>query len=250
MSTVELTDEGDIKLEAGEPDDITTQLGKYGTGKFEPYKISTRYDGVNIFYVYIIKSEYLPSKFNSTDDFVETLRIQSATNEYVQNYAELGGDYLNEYLKKTGLIDENTYFVKVPSELDDLTDEFFNSFIGMSNNIVKDGVILNEEFSVENLSISETAPQEAKDYFEDVFGNLNKVDAYYSFDELNIDRKFFKYLNGFVKVDWSKFDDIPPNSEIILIRDKLKYGHIIYDCIEKLNSNFNVIGVVNLFRQF
>lgn len=250
MSTVSLEDNGNIKIEVGEPYDIITQLGK-NPDVFKPYSIKTRYSGVDIFYCYAIKKEYLPASFESTDDFVETLKIQSPTNEYVQNYAEIGGEYLNEYLKEVGIIDDNVYFIKVPSQLGDLNTTFFNSFIGLSNKFVSDGALtLKDEYTVEDLRISKTAPKEAKEYFRNIFKNLNKVDSFFTFEELKIDPKFYIYLNGFVSVNWNEFSKIPENAQVILVKDRLKNGHVLYDVVEQLSERFNVINISTLFRQF
>ena len=249
MATVSLSEDGKLEIQVGEPDDITTQLGKRSDGKYEPYIASTRYKGLNIYYSYVIKNEYIPSNFDSTDDFVETLRLQSSTNEFIESYCELAGEFMNSYLKKIGLIDENTYFVQVPSSMNDLTDLFFSSFIGMSNKFVDDGIILYDEFNSDMFTISDEAPKEAVEYFERLFSELNKVDSYFDFEDMKIDTKHFKYLNGFVKILWGKFEAIPDNAEIILVRDKIKNGHIIYDVIDQLSSKFNIVGSVHLFRQ-
>ena len=249
MATVQLTDDGNLKIEVGEPDDITTQLGK-NPSSFKPYTVKTRYSGVNVYYTYVIKNNYIPPSFKNTDEFVETLRMQAETNEFVQNYAELGAEYMSEYLKEIGLIDKNVYFVKVPTDINYLNNHYFEKFIGMSNNIIEDGITINTDIDTEKLSISDTAPKEAKEYFSGIFRQLNKVDAYYSFDELKIDPKNFIYLNGFIDINTQAFQKVPENAEIILVRDRIKNGHIIYDCIDQLSTRFNIIGVSTLFRQF
>lgn len=248
MATVSLSDDGNIKIEVGEPDDIITQLGKRSDGEFKPYSISTRYEGINSYYVHVIKDDYLPSVFEDSDDFVETLRVQSATNQYVQNYCDIAGEYLNDYLKKVGIIDENTYFVQVPSSPNDLTETFFKSFIGMSNNFSDEAITIKEEVTANDLVISEHAPKEAVEYFEDLFTQMDKVDAYYDFEDLKIDPKNYIYLNGFITVLWDQIN-IPENAEIILVRDRLRRGHLLYDAIDQLSEKYNVVGIATLFRQ-
>lgn len=248
MATVSLSDDGNIKIEVGEPDDVITQLGKRSDGKFQPYTIATRYEGINAYYVHVVKDEYLPSVFDNSDNFVETLRLQSATNEYVQNYSDIAGEYLNDYLKKVGIIDENTYFIMVPSSPNDLTDTFFKSLIGMSNKFSDEAITIKDEVTADDLVISENAPKEAVEYFENLFNEMDKVDAYYDFEDLKIDTKNYIYLNGFINVLWDQIN-IPDGAEVILVRDRLRNGHIIYDAVDQLSEKFNVVGIATLFRQ-
>lgn len=245
---ISIDEEGYIELHSGEPDNIITQLGRF-SDKYVPWKKNVVND-IYLFTSYVVQNGYFPPEFKSSYDFVQNLREQSSTNPYVENYVDKGVEYLLAFLKNKSIIDENTKFLCIENN-SELTDLVFDKINEKTNNAYKDLISLKEGVDANELFISDLTPDDVADDIEPILRELQKVDSYYEFSDLDFTKEELKYISGFSNIDFENFKDINVNDEIVLFSDVLSSGYTFIDVYNNLirNGYKNIICFVSLIKQ-
>jgi hypothetical protein len=247
LGVIDVLENGNIYIEAGQTASLITRLGKNSKGSFVPY--SFKKFGLPIFYAYLIKKDYVPAIYKSTDEFVTALESQVDTNSYIQNYIRLGAESLNDYLKKFNLLDSNVYFVSLKSD-SNVTSYFFDYLI--QNNeakYIRNLLQVNEDISVEELSLSKLVKDDEKDKYKQLISNVQRPDRNYTFDDIKLDNEQYYYFDGFVTVDQKKLNEIKDNAEIIIVSDFISTSALVHEAYRMLNDmGFKVFAAVCLAK--
>ena len=101
------------------------------------------------------------------------------------------------------------------------------------------------------LFISDLTPDDIADDIEPILRELQKVDSYYEFSDLDFTKEELKYISGFSHTDFENFKDINVNDEIVLFSDVLSSGYTFIDVYNNLirNGYKNIICFVSLIKQ-
>ena len=240
-SYIDLLDDGNIYIEAGNASVPITQLGKNKKGHYAPYSIKEQ--GMRILYTYRLLKDYIPANFKSLNKFIYALEQQSPDNEYIQNYINLASEQLFDFIDSNGLIDNNTYFLKVDNS-SNITNLYFDFLTEQVPNQKVDGAIMvNDDFTVEDLEVVDNTPEEIRIYLEDLLYQANREDRMYTFEDLQLEQKYMKYVNGFVTIDIEKMEQVPKSSVVILVSNFYSSTSLILEAHRKLND----LGVQVLF---
>lgn len=240
-SYIDITDSGDIYIETGNDNTPITKLGKGTSSRFQPY--SDRVQGLNILHTYNIINDYIPAKFETTNEFIYALEQQSVNNEYIHNWINLGAEQLFEFLDANGLIDDNLYFMNIQSN-SNITDIFFEYLTEqVPDKRISNAIMSNDDFNVEDLRIDKSAPKKVKKYLQDLFRQINRMDRTYTFEQLSLEPKYLKFINGFINVNRDKLANVPSSASIMLVSDFFSSRSLILEAHRKIeDGNISVLG--------
>lgn len=246
---LKVDEEGYIELHVGSPDNLITQLGRRGDGTFKPWSLRTAND-ISLFCPFVVSDGYYPTNFPSSTEFIKSLRDQAYNNPYVDNYVEMGMEHLIKFLNESMVVDSSTKYLFIDNN-SDLTEIMHDKVNGVTNNAFNGIVSLRDQINPDMIFVNEDAPREAKEYFQPILDELQKVDAYYSFEELNFDKKMLKFLSGFSIIDYENMSDITPKDDIVLACDVYTTGYTYSDVLNQLKNNGykNIIGFISLIKQ-
>lgn len=240
-SYIDITDEGDIYIETGNDNTPITKLGRGQTTRFVPY--SNRVQGINILHIYNIVADYVPAKFEDINEFIYALEQQSVNNEYIHNWINLGAEQLFQFMDNNGLIDDNLYFMNIQSN-SNISDLFFEYLTQqIPDKRITNAIMSNDDFDPEDLEIDSSAPKDVKEYLEDLFYQVNRMDRTYTFEQLDLKPKYLKFINGFVNVNRDKLADIPNSASVMLVSNFFSSRSLMLEAHRKLEEgNISILG--------
>lgn len=246
LSYIDILDNGEIYIEAGNEDTPITRLGREGK-KFRPY-VEKIGDDV-VMYVYRMVEGYIPPKFKTPDEFMMALDQQSISNEYIQNYVKLAGENLRDFLSSSGVLDSDTIFVKINSG-SNITDILFNVLTEGKGGSLSNAIYTNDDFATEDLSITDKAPESVKNKLNDLLYQTTRIDRNYSFEDLDLETKYLQYLDGFLDIRTDIFRKINNGTSVILMSNYLSSSPLLKEAIRRLQDmNITVLSSVVLAKK-
>lgn len=248
LAYIDILDDGNIYIEAGNSSTPVTNIGKNTSGRFQPYVAKS--NGMTIIHPYLILSEYIPARFKNITEFLYAFEQQSPNNEYIHNYINLASEQIYAYLRSNGVIDDNTLFISVNKD-SRVSETFLNYLTSQSpKRAIKDVVFLKDGFDEGDLSVDDSAPKDIKNKLEDLLNQVDRVDRTYSFEDLDLDPEMMTYINGFVSINEEKLNKYPKSSTIILVNDFFSNRSILLETQRKLNSlGYTVLFSIVLARK-
>lgn len=247
-SVIDTLESGDIYIETGNDSTLITRVGK-GSGDFQPYVESIN-NFLPVFYVYKIKSEDLPTDFKSTSEFMYALKSQLEVNEYVENWVDIGAETLSKNI--SSLINQKAS--DVPhigiNTGDDIFQRFFKKLTVYTENRYDNIIQAKSELVIDDLSVTDSAPDDIREYLNNIFNQIHREDRAYSFDEVNLEPDMLSYIDGLVDIDYKKISNFK-NKKVILVIDTFKNGEYIANASRLLEEqDIEVLSVFALAKIF
>lgn len=216
LSYIDTLDDGSIYIQAGNTETPITNIGKNTSGSYRPYV--EKESDLNILYSYKFLGDYIPANFKSLAEFIYAFEQQSVSNEYIHNYINLASEQMFDFLNSNGVVDEKTIFASVNNS--NVTFEMLKYMTSqVPDQAIDDLVILKEDFDEGELSIADSAPKEVREKLEGLLYQVDRVDRSFTFEDLNLEPKYLKYINGFVEINEKKLKSIDKGNSIVLVSD-------------------------------
>lgn len=247
-SVIDTLESGDIYIETGNDSTLITRIGKTSKA-FSPYVESIN-NFLPVFYVYQIKKEDLPTDFSSTTEFISALRTQIEINEYVTNWVDIGAETLSKNV--SSLINQKASdIVHLGINTGNgIFDRFFKKLTVYTEKRFGDIIYAKNELNIDDLSVAESAPEDIKEYLNNIFNQLHREDRSYTFDEVNLEPDMLSYVDGLVDLDYDKISKFE-GKKVILVIDTFNNGEYIANASRLLEEhNIEILSVFALSKIF
>lgn len=234
LSYIDILDDGNIYIQAGNSSTPITNIGKNTSGKFQPHV--DKVGDLTIIYPYLFIAGYIPARFKSLDEFLYAFEQQSVDNKYIHNYINIASEQIFLFLNRNGIIDSNTLFFGVNKD-SNTTTQFLKYLTSEIPEQAYNGVIyLKEDFDEGDLSVDENAPDDIKEKLEDLLYQADRPDRTFTFEDLDLEPDLLKYINGFVSIDEKVMGSITKDNTIVLVGDFFSNKSLIVEAYRKLKK--------------